>query len=225
MTEVATTLGLCAGTLGKIARDVALHSQTEVAELHEPTAEGRGGSSSMAHKQNPLGSAVTLAAATRVPGLVATMLFAMVQEDERGLGGWQAEWETVPELVGLTAGALHHLTDVMVGLKVDVARMAENLDASNGLVFAEGVELALARKTGRATARRLVEAACHRTRTDGRHLRDALAADPAVAGHLPPGEIEHLFDPQSYVSVTGPAIDRVLSRHAASRVRPRGGRP
>jgi 3-carboxy-cis,cis-muconate cycloisomerase len=220
MAEVATTVGLFAGTLGKIARDVALHSQTEVAELHEPAAEGRGGSSTMPHKQNPVASAVTLAAAVRAPGLVATMLSAMVQEDERGLGGWQAEWETLPELVGLTAGALHHLTEAIVGLRVDAGRMAANLEASNGLVFAEGVELALAGKTGRATARRLVEEACRRTRAEGRHLRETLAADAAVARHLPPGELEHLFDPQSYVSVTGPVIDRILDRHAAFRGKP-----
>src|SRR5215470_14750456 len=99
--EVATTLGLLTGTLGKIARDLSLHSQTEVAELFEPGGEGRGGSSTMPHKRNPVASAVVLAAATRVPGLVATLLAAMLQEEERGLGGWQAEWEVLPEVVGL----------------------------------------------------------------------------------------------------------------------------
>jgi 3-carboxy-cis,cis-muconate cycloisomerase len=164
LAEVATTLGLLAGTLGKLARDVALHTQTEVAEVFEPAGEGRGGSSSMAHKRNPISSAVVLAAAARVPGLVATMLGAMVQEDERGLGGWQAEWETLPELVG---GALHHVTDTMAGLRVDVARMAANLDATRGLVLAEAAEVALAPRTGRAAARRTVEAACRRAQRKG----------------------------------------------------------
>ena len=221
--EVATTLGLCVGTLGKIARDVALHAQTEVAELHEPAADGRGGSSTMPHKQNPVASAVVIAAAIRAPGLVATLLAAMLQEDERGLGGWHAEWETLPELVRLTGGALHHLTETITGLRVDPARMAANLEASRGLVFAEGIQLALAKKTGRAHAQRLVEAACRRAQGEGRHLREVLAEDTAVGRDLPSVELERLFDLHRYVSVTGPLIDRVLRRHAAANEKRRGG--
>ncbi len=214
--EVATTLGLCVGTLGKIARDVALHAQTEVAELHEPAAEGRGGSSTMPQKQNLVESAVVIAAATRVPGLVATLLAAMLQEDERGLGGWHAEWETLPEVVRLTGGALHRMTETIAALRVDPARMAANLEAARGLVFAEGIRQALAAKTDRVTAQRLVEAACRRAQGEGRHLRDVLADDPTVGGHLPPVELERLFDLHRYVSVTGPLIDRVLRRYAAA---------
>jgi 3-carboxy-cis,cis-muconate cycloisomerase len=221
--EVATTLGLCAGTLGKIARDIALHTQTEVAELHEPAAEGRGGSSTMPHKQNPVASAVVLAAATRVPGLVATMLSAMVQEDERGLGGWHAEWETLPELVGLTGGALHHLTEVMTGLRVDTARMAANLEATRGLVFAEAVQMALAEKTGRAAAQRLLEAACRRAQAEGRHLRELLETDPTVSRHVSPEELERLFDPRRYRGVTDLLIDRVLAAHASRSSKPGPG--
>jgi 3-carboxy-cis,cis-muconate cycloisomerase len=221
--EVATTLGLCVGTFGKIARDLALHAQTEVAELHEPGAEGRGGSSTMPHKQNPVASAVVIAAATRAPGLVATLLAAMLQEDERGLGGWHAEWETLPELVRLAGGALHQVTETIAGLRVDAARMAANLEASQGLVFAEGIQLALAEKTG-TSAEALVEAACRRARTEGRHLRDVLAEDPTLARDLPPIELEHLFDLGRYVSVTGPLIDRVLRRHAAANQNRRGRR-
>ncbi len=217
LAEVATTMGLLAGTLGKMARDVALHGQTEVAELHEPDGPGRGSSSSMPHKRNPLSSAVALAAATRAPGLVASVLSAMVQEDERGLGGWQAEWETLPELLNLVGGALHHLADAMAGLGVDPARMAANLEASRGLVFAEAVEIALAEKTGRAAARRLVEDACRQAQAEGRHLREVLAGEAAVSRQLPAGELARLFDPQRRLGATDRLIDRVLATRAAQR--------
>ena len=111
--EVATTLGLLVGTLGKIARDISLHMQTEIAEVCEPAGEGRGGSSTMPQKRNPVSSGIVLSAATRVPGLVGTMLSAMVQEDERGLGDWHAEWETLPEIFRLTAGALHQVATIV----------------------------------------------------------------------------------------------------------------
>src|SRR6202161_3717476 len=113
--EVATTLGLLVGTLGKIARDISLLAQTEVGEVLEPAESGRGGSSTPPHKRNPVGSAVVLAAAIRVPALVSTMLTAMVQEHERGLGGWHAEWETLPEIFLLAAGALAHMAHVVDG--------------------------------------------------------------------------------------------------------------
>ena len=117
--EVATVLGLCAGTMGKMARDISLHMQTEIAEVFEPADEGRGGSSTMPHKRNPVSCAVVLSAATRVPGLVSTMLSAMVQEDERGLGDWHAEWETLPEIFQLTGGALHQVATIVPHLEVE----------------------------------------------------------------------------------------------------------
>jgi 3-carboxy-cis,cis-muconate cycloisomerase len=218
--EVAATLGLCAGTLGKIARDLALHSQTEVGELFEPEAEGRGGSSSLPHKRNPVASAAALAAAHRVPGLVASALAAMVQEDERGLGGWQAEWEIVPELVGLVGGALHHMTDALAGLRVDAARMRANLEATRGLVYSEAVEIALAGRVGRQDARRLVEAACRRARSEGRHLKEVLASDREVAPHLPASELEPLFDPLRALGSAERLVDGVLRRHDAARGKP-----
>src|SRR5215470_8984329 len=146
--EVATTLGLLTGTLGKIARDISLHMQTEIAEIFEPAAEGGGGSSTMPHKRNPVTAAVVLAAATRVPSLVSTMLCAMIQEDERGLGNWHAEWETLPQIFRLSAGTLHQLTEIIPHLEVDTNRMRENLDATNGLIFAEAITMALANKIG-----------------------------------------------------------------------------
>src|SRR5262249_40153842 len=135
--EVATTLGLLVGSLGKIARDISLMSQTEIGELSEPSAAGRGGSSTMPHKQNPVGSAVILSAATRVPPLVSTILSAMVQEHERGLGGWHAEWETLPEICLLAAGSVAQTAQILGGLGIHDERMKENLDTTRGLIFAE----------------------------------------------------------------------------------------
>ena len=152
MAEIATTLGLCTGTLGKIARDIALHMQTEIGEVFEPSTDGRGGSSTMPHKRNPVTSAAVLSAALRVPPLVSTMLTAMIQEEERGLGGWHAEWETLPEIVRLTAGALHHLTGALSELKIDPERMRQNLEITHGLIFAEAVAMALAEKMPRPEA-------------------------------------------------------------------------
>src|SRR5262249_5864841 len=132
--EVATTLGLLTGSLGKIARDISLLGQTEIAEISEPSAPGRGGSSTMPHKKNPVGCAVVLAAAMRTPGLVSTMLAAMLQENERGLGGWHAEWETLPEICLLCSGALAHLTDVVQGAEVHEGKMKENFGITHGQV-------------------------------------------------------------------------------------------
>src|SRR5207249_12326922 len=115
-----------------------------VGEAFEPAAPGRGGSSTMPQKRNPVGAAIALAAAVRVPGLVATMLSAAVQEHERGLGNWPAEWETLPEIALLTAGALDALAGVVEGLEVDPARMRANLELTRGQIFAEAVQMALA---------------------------------------------------------------------------------
>ena len=133
--EVATLMGLYAGTLGKIARDISLETQTEVAEVFEPSAPGRGGSSTLPHKRNPVACAVVLSAATRVPGLVASVLAAMVQEHERGLGGWHAEWEAIPEIIRLTGGALHHLTAAVMELEIDGSKMRENLEITHGQIL------------------------------------------------------------------------------------------
>jgi len=215
MGEVATTLGLLTGTLGKIARDISLHTQTEVGELFEPAAEGHGGSSTMPHKRNPVTSAVILAAATRMPGLVSTILSAMVQEQERGLGGWHAEWETMPEIIGLAAGALHHLTDAVMGLELNAEHMAGNLELTHGLLFAEAAQMALGRALGRQAAHELVEAACKRAQAEKRHLRAVLADDPAVARQLTKEDLDRLFDPRQYLGVSEQLIDRVLAAHSS----------
>jgi 3-carboxy-cis,cis-muconate cycloisomerase len=213
--EVATTLALCTGTLGKIARDIALQMQTEISEVFEPAAENRGGSSTMPHKRNPVSAAVALAAAIRVPGLASTMLAAMVQEHERGLGGWHAEWETLPEIVQLTAGSFHHMIEAVKGLEVRPDRMLQNLEETQGLIFAEAAMMALAKHIGRDVAHKLMDEASHRAIAEHRHLRSVLVEDAAVTKYIPASEIDSLFDPLSYVGVAQQFIDRVLVAHQA----------
>jgi 3-carboxy-cis,cis-muconate cycloisomerase len=217
MAEIATTLGLFCGTLGKIARDISLHTQTEVGELFEPSAEGRGGSSTMPHKRNPVTSAIVLSTAARVPALVGTMLAAMVQEQERGLGGWHAEWETLPDIVRLTAGALHHLTTTISELEVDPERMRQNLDMTQGLIFAEAVTMALAEKMARSDAHELVQQACKRAQSSRRDLRSVLAQDAIVKTNLTEAEFDRLFTPVNYLGVADQFIDRVLASSAERR--------
>lgn len=209
--EVATTLGLLVGTLGKLARDVSLLMQTEVGEASEPSAVGRGGSSTMPHKRNPVGSAVILAAATRVPALVSVMLSAMVQEHERGLGGWHAEWETLPDICTLTAGALAQAVVIVEGLQVDPARMAANLNLTHGLILAEAVAMALGEKLGKAAAHAIVEEASTRAIAGRRPLGDVLAADARVAAHLSAQDLERLLDPRNYLGLATRLIERALA--------------
>ncbi|KPY39271.1 3-carboxy-cis,cis-muconate cycloisomerase [Pseudomonas syringae pv. rhaphiolepidis] len=148
LVEFAGLLGLIAGSLGKLGRDVSLLMQTEVGEVFEPSAPGKGGSSTMPHKRNPVGAAVMISTATRAPGLVATMLAAMPQEHERSLGLWHAEWETLPELCCLVSGSLQQALQVLPGLQVDAERMASNLQSTKGLVLAEAVSISLAQRIG-----------------------------------------------------------------------------
>jgi 3-carboxy-cis,cis-muconate cycloisomerase len=208
--EVATAVGLLVGTLGKIARDLSLLMQTDVAEAFEPAGEGRGGSSTMPHKRNPVTAAVVLAAATRAPGLVATLLSAMVQEHERGLGGWHAEWETLPALCVLAAGALRQMTETIEGLELDPARMRENLETTQGQILAEAVTMALGSRIGRLAAHELVEHACHRAAATRRHLKEVLAEDPVATRHLTPADLDRLFDPLNYIGSAAAFVDRVL---------------
>ena len=213
--EVATCLGLLVGTLGKIARDVSLLMQTEVAEAFEPGGVGRGGSSTMPHKRNPVAAAAVLAAAMRAPGLVATMLSAMVQEHERGLGGWHAEWETLPALCVLGAGALRQTVETIEGLELDPARMRANLEATHGQILAEAVTMALGPRIGRLAAHELVEHACHHAAATRRHLGAVLAEDPAVTAHLSRADLDRLLEYRNYVGVAAALVNRVLGSRRA----------
>jgi 3-carboxy-cis,cis-muconate cycloisomerase len=212
MAEVAAFFGVLTGTLGKIARDISLHSQTEVAELFEPAREGRGGSSTMPHKRNPVTCSVVLAATARVPGLVGTMLSTMPQELQRGLGGWQAEWETLPQIVRLAGGALHHLAEMMPGLEVDAGRMRRNLEATKGLIFAEAVAMALADRMGRMPAHLLLEGACKKSVAEDRPLQEILRDEPGLRGHLTPADLESLFDARNYLGSAEEFVERVTTQ-------------
>lgn len=215
--EIATTLGLITGTLGKIARDVSLQMQTEIGELAEPSGAGKGGSSTMPHKRNPVGCAAVLTSAVRVPGLVATVLAAMVQEHERALGGWQAEWDALPEIARLCGGALAHVEEMARGLEVDIARLAANLGSTNGLILAEAVMLALGESMGRQQAHRFVERASQQAVATGRSLRDVLAEDAEVTSRLDAARLDALFDPANYAGRAHAFVDAVLEAFRASR--------
>jgi 3-carboxy-cis,cis-muconate cycloisomerase len=208
--EIATFLGILTGTLGKIARDISLHAQTGIGELSEPAGAGRGGSSTMPHKRNPVTCSMVLAAATRIPGLVSTMLSAMPQEQQRGLGGWQAEWETLPEIIWISGGALHHLTEMLPHLEVHSQRMQQNLEATNGLIFAEAVTMALADRMGKMPAHLLIETACKKSLGENRSLKEVLRDEPSVHGHLAPADLESLFDARNYLGNAENFVDRVV---------------
>jgi 3-carboxy-cis,cis-muconate cycloisomerase len=215
--ELATSYGLLLGTLGKIARDISLMAQTEVAELAEPSVAGRGGSSTLPQKQNPVGCSVILSASIRVPGLVSTMLSSMVQEHERGLGGWQAEWETLPEICILAAGALAHLEQILASLQVDQKAMARNLQAANGLLMAEAVSTALAKKIGRMEAHQLVEQAAHHAIESGKSFRDVLAENKEISKYLSRTDIDRLLRPGNYIGDAQATVDRVVKTSKKSR--------
>lgn len=207
---LAAALGVLIGAAGKIARDISLLMQTEVAEVFEPAAAGRGGSSTMPHKRNPVACAQILAAATLAPGLVASVLSGMTQEHERALGGWQAEWIALPQLFLLASGVASRLAETARGLEVDTKRMRANLEATNGLIMAEAVQTALGEKLGRSRAHELLEEASRRAASEGRHLRDVVAETPALADELPAKTLETLFDPAAYLGSAVEFIERAL---------------
>ncbi|MDB5632418.1 MAG: 3-carboxy-cis,cis-muconate cycloisomerase [Tardiphaga sp.] len=209
--EVASVLAILAGTCGKIARDVSLMMQTDVAEAFEPAGEGRGGSSTMPHKRNPVASAIALSAATMAPNLAATILAAQVQDHERSAGPWHAEWPTLPTLQLVTSGALAAIVDIAEGLEVDAERMRLNLDETHGLIMAEAVTMALAEKLGKSDAHHLVEAASKKAVADKQHLRDVLTQDPKITAQLGADAIAKLFEPMAYQGVSQALIDRLLA--------------
>jgi 3-carboxy-cis,cis-muconate cycloisomerase len=211
--RLAAELGILTGNLGKIARDVGLMAQTEIGEVAEPEAPGKGGSSAMPHKRNPVLCTLILAAAQRAPGLVATMLSALPHEHERALGGWHAEWPTLPELFKVAGSALAQTITLIEGLQVFPERMRANIDLTQGLVMSERVSLALAATLGKAQAHHLLEAASLACVAQNRHLRDVLAAMPAVTEHLTAEALADLFDPTTYRGASDAIIDRILDRY------------
>jgi 3-carboxy-cis,cis-muconate cycloisomerase len=209
--DAASALAILTGSCGKIARDVSLMMQTDVAEAFEPAGVGRGGSSTMPHKRNPVAAASALAAATMAPNLAATILAAQVQDHERSAGPWHAEWPTLPTLLLVTSGALAAIVDIAEGLEIDDARMRANLDATCGLIMAEAVAMALAEKIGKSDAHHLVEAASKKAVAEKKHLRDILAQDSTVTAQLGADRIAKLFEPMAYQGVSQALIDRLLA--------------
>jgi 3-carboxy-cis,cis-muconate cycloisomerase len=191
--------GVMTGALGKIGRDISLLMQNEVAEVSEPGGQGRGGSSTMPHKRNPIGCAITLASANRLPGLVASFLSCMVQEHERGVGGWQAEWPILSQAIQATGVAAASMAEVAEGLTVDAARMRANIESTRGLIFAEKAMMLLAPKVGRDVAHKIVEEASRRSIAEGRRLAEVLADMPEVTRHLDAATIQRLEVPEEYL--------------------------
>ena len=217
LASIACALGVATGTMGKIARDVSLLAQTEVAEAFESAAGERGGSSTMPQKRNPVGASVVLAASLRAPGLVATMLSAMPQEHERGLGGWQAEWETLPELVHLTGGAARHAAEMLAGLEIDASRMKENADMTGGLALAESVSMAFAGHVGKADAHRTIGVASRRAIAEHRALAAVLAEMPEVTKFLSADDIARLLTADRYLGASEQLVRAALARHSRDR--------
>lgn len=214
ITEPASALGILAGTLGTLGRDISLMMQMEVAEAFEPAAPGRGGSSTMPHKRNPVSCAVLLSTAIRAPALVGGLLAAQVQEHERGLGGWHAEWQALPDLCRLVAGAARHARETIAGLTIDAERMRANLDLTRGLILAEAVTMALGDRMGRMAAHSRVADASRRASSSARPLRDVLAEDAEVVQALGSDALDRLFDPLNYTGSASHFIDRVLDNHS-----------
>lgn len=212
--EMAGLLGLICGSLSKFALDIALLMQTEVGEVFEPQETGRGGSSTMPQKRNPIASEHIIAAARGVQAMVPLMLGAMAQDHERATGPWQSETLAMPQCFVLTAGALAHARAVADGMIVDTARMRRNLDCAGGLIMAEAAAAGLTPAIGRAAAHEAVERACERAIAGGRALGDALNDDARVRKHLSGEALRRLMDPSAYLGSAGLFVDRVVARIA-----------
>ncbi len=211
--EIASSLGVLAGAIAKIAGDIVLLAQTEVGEASEGAMPGKGGSSAMPQKHNPTDAIGALASARLAVGVVPVMLSAMAQEHERAAGGWQAEWAAIPDLFRFTASAVERVQSALGSLQVDPRRMKTNLDLTSGLVMAESLTTALAARVGRPEAYRIVQAICaHATRSNLPLLQAALA-EGQVRAILAQAEIERALDPAAYLGSTDIFIGRALASY------------
>lgn len=208
--ELVHWLAMVGATLGKIATEITHLMRTEVAELQEPLVHGRGGSSTMPQKRNPVASPQIIALARRLRDLPGGQLDAMMQEHERGAGAMPIEWAVVPEAFLLLSGALAHALPVLQGLEVDSARMRANLDAGGGLAMAEAAMMALAPQIGRGAAHDAVTGAAQRALRRGVTLRAALLEDPALTAHLGTQALDHVLEPGNYTGSAGAMVDAVL---------------
>jgi len=209
--ETVNFLGLVTGSLGKIALDIMIMASTEFSEVYEPFVKGRGASSTMPQKRNPISSELMLAAAKAVRAHAGLMGDAMVQDFERATGPWHAEWIAIPESFVLTAGSLHQAKFALSGLVVDESRMADNLDSSRGLIVAEAVMMGLAPQLGRQEAHDVVYDACRLANEKGLTLADALSADERIASRIDRDTIDRLTSPKNYLGLAPEMVDRVLA--------------
>jgi 3-carboxy-cis,cis-muconate cycloisomerase len=207
LAALVSSCGIYTATLGKIATDIALLMQHEVGEVSEPGGE----SSAMPHKRNPAGCAVTIAAATRMPGLVAAFLTGMIQEHERAVGGWQAEWATIAAAVQSTGAAVAALADATGGLTIYPDRMRGNLEKTGGVIFAERAIMLSAAKAGKQAAQALVNAALARSRETGERFRDSLAALPEAGRMLSPEQLRTIDAPEEYLGAAEAIRRRLLA--------------
>jgi 3-carboxy-cis,cis-muconate cycloisomerase len=210
--ELAAALGTVTGVLGKVALDVVLLAQTEVAEVGEAAA---GGSSTLPQKRNPVRAVLTVAAARRAPGLVATLLSAMPQEHERAAGAWHAEWEPLRELLRVAGGAAAHARAMLDGLRVDAARMRAALDLGGGVLMAESVAGRLSGALGRGPAQEVVRRCAHRAAEEGITLQEVLLSEPAVRERLTEEQVAAALDPAAYLGSADRLVDRALEAHRA----------
>jgi 3-carboxy-cis,cis-muconate cycloisomerase len=210
--EVGCFLGLVTGTLAKLATDVKLMMQTEIGEVSEPAAPGRGSSSTMPQKKNPVASVYILACASVVRQHVAALLEAMTSDHERAAGAWQIEWISLPDALLLASGALAHARSLTAGLDVDAQRMRANLDVTHGLIVSEAVMMGLAPHLGRAHAHHVVQALCGQAIEQRRPLFDVLVEAPEISGCVGHDELRQWCDPTRYLGLSGAMVDRVLSR-------------
>ncbi|MEA2596228.1 MAG: 3-carboxy-cis,cis-muconate cycloisomerase [Thermomicrobiales bacterium] len=211
--EVAAALGVLAGGMAKIATDVLLLRQTEVGELSEVVVPGKGGSSAMPHKRNPVDATMALASARLAIGTVPVVLGAMAQEHERAAGGWQAEWEALPNLFRYTASTVSRVREALEGTVVHPERMRANLELTGGSVMAEALTTALAVHLGRPEAFRLVQTMTERGLAEGTDLHTIAVADERVRSVLPTEAIDRAFDPRAYLGSTERFIDRAIASY------------
>ncbi|WP_250478704.1 MULTISPECIES: 3-carboxy-cis,cis-muconate cycloisomerase [unclassified Caballeronia] len=209
--EAVNLLALVTGSLGKIALDIMIMASTEFAEVYEPFVKGRGASSTMPQKRNPISSELMLAAAKAVRQHAGLMVDAMIQDFERATGPWHAEWIAIPESFILTAGALHQAKFALGGLIVDDVRMKHNLGISKGLIVAEAVMMSMAPYTGRQQAHDIVYDACRTVNEQGGTLAEALAALPEVTKHFDSADIDHMTDPANYLGLAPQMVDRAIA--------------
>jgi 3-carboxy-cis,cis-muconate cycloisomerase len=205
--QLGAGLALAAGAIEKIALDVKLMAQTEVGELAESSAGGRGGSSTLPHKRNPVGSALAVACAHGVRGAASELIAVQAQEHERAGGAWQAEWDALSRALSLTGGAAAALREALDGLEVQPERMQANLELTGGLLMTEAVAARLDRPDAKAVVGEVALAAAE----SGQPLREALVADSRI--ELSEDEVDSALDPARYLGSAGAFVDRALEAH------------